>query len=413
MVWRRRGKAWKDARITHDAVRKSWFHHPRLVNSLIAGVLLVVGVGIGTSLGLWLSSGNEEPSIATIPITPTPPNSGGMPEGSPLPVIVAQSESALRLYEESLATHPEELRPDPNQAPPLPPPVETPPTLNSTEPNPVPETVVAAAPSTVEEMPPTSITPQVSPVLPPSPPALNSNQWLAYAVSVPNIDTRPMIAIVFDDLGIDQARSRRTIALPPPLTFAFLPYGYNLREMVGEARRRGHEILVHVPMAPLNLGVDPGPNALQRELGPAEILRRLDWDLSQFEGYIGINNHMGSRFTADRESMRLVLQEVKRRGLVFMDSVTTTDTAGYPLAAEMGVPFAVRDVFLDHVIAEEAIRRQLQRVEETARQQGHAIAIGHPHDETITVVSAWMRDVEARGFRLVPLSAIIQRRATQ
>lgn len=406
MIWRRDAKAWKNARITHDAVRKPWFRRPRLLNTLIAAVLLVVGVGIGAGAGLWLSNGSQDLDIATIPIAPDPQDNTGIPEGSPLPVIVNQSESALRLYEESLTEHPEELRPDPNKAPPLPPVVE----------NPVPETQIAAAPPTLQPSPEPAQPPQPplqvqpAPVLPPAAP---SDRWLAHAVPVPELDSRPMIAIVFDDLGIDQVRSRQTIALPAPLTFAFLPYGYNLHDMVGEARRRGHEIMVHVPMAPLNLGVDPGPNALQRELGPAEILRRLDWDLSQFDGYIGINNHMGSRFTADRESMRLVLQEVKRRGLVFMDSVTTTDTAGYSLAAELGVPFAVRDVFLDHEITVEAIRRQLQRTEETARRQGHAIAIAHPHDETIAVVAEWMRDVEARGFRLVPVSAIIRRRIVQ
>ena len=380
-----------DARISHKAARTPWYRRARIVFPIVAMAILLIGIGLGTTIGLLLAPGEPTP-LASVPLPVGPQDSAAMPEGSPLPVTAHVSESAKRIYEESLRSQPEAQRPDPNMAPPAP-------VVRA----PIPETLPMEAPASPPQ-------PAVSPqrVAPPE-------RWLAFAVPGPEVSQRPMIALVFDDLGIDQVRSRRTIDLPAPLTLALLPYGYNLRDMARAARAKGHEIMVHVPMAPEDLSVDPGPNALQKELGPAEILRRLDWDLSQFDGYIGINNHMGSRFTADRESMRLVMSELKRRGLVFMDSVTTRETEGFHVAAELGVPFAVRDVFLDHEIEHDAIRRQLARVEETARQQGHAIAIGHPHDETLEVVAEWLKTAEARGFDLVPVSAIIRRRlaATQ
>ncbi len=380
-----------DARISHQAARTPWYRRARIAFPIIAAAILLIGIGLGTTIGLLLAPGEPTPQ-ASVPLPVGPQDSAAMPEGSPLPVTAHVSESAKRIYEESLRSQPEAQRPDPNMAPPAP-------VVRA----PVPETPPVDAPVSA---PQSAVSPQRA-----APP----ERWLAFAVPGPEASNRPMIALVFDDLGIDQVRSRRTIDLPAPLTLALLPYGYNLRDMARAARAKGHEIMVHVPMAPEDLSVDPGPNALQKELGPAEILRRLDWDLSQFDGYIGINNHMGSRFTADRESMRLVINELKRRGLVFMDSVTTRETAGYHLAAELGVPYAVRDVFLDHEIEPDFIRRQLQRVEETARQQGHAIAIGHPHDETLEVVAEWLKTAEARGFDLVPVSAIIRRRlaATQ
>lgn len=221
---------------------------------------------------------------------------------------------------------------------------------------------------------------------------------------------RPMIAVVIDDVGLDQPRSRAAIALPGPLTIAMLPYGYNLPDLAMETRRQGHELLVHMPMEPLDPGANPGPRALLTGLGPKELRQRVAWDLEQFSGYVGINNHMGSRFTANEAGMRIVMDEVRARGLLFLDSVTSRNTTGFRLAAKAGVPHAVRDIFLDHDIALPAIRKQLGKVEATARRQGHAIAIGHPHDETLEALRAWLPTLRGKGFQIVPISAIVRAR---
>ena len=198
--------------------------------------------------------------------------------------------------------------------------------------------------------------------------------------------------------------------MPGPLTIAFLPYGYDLDAMVETARAQGHEIMVHLPMEPTNPDADPGPNALLTGLATTEIDRRIAWNLGRIDRPVGLNNHMGSKFSSDRDAMRRVLDEVRRQGLFFLDSVTTAETQGYRLAQEMGVPYAVRDVFIDHSLDPETIRGQLAEALATAKRQGYAVAIGHPHDETLAELKRWLPTVEQAGVQLVPLSAVIRRR---
>ncbi|HAA92441.1 MAG TPA: divergent polysaccharide deacetylase family protein [Rhodospirillaceae bacterium] len=234
--------------------------------------------------------------------------------------------------------------------------------------------------------------------------------WQQYAIRAPAIGNRPAIAVVIDDLGIDQRRTRRTISLPGPLTLALMPYGYNLAKHAKQARAQGHELLVHLPMEPLDPGANPGKNALLTSLTKNELKRRLIWNLSQFRGFVGVNNHMGSKFTAWPEGMQIVMQTLRRRGLMFLDSKTTTKTQGFRLARLMQVPHTVRDVFLDNNITEEAIEQQFRQLESVARRNGSAIGIGHPYDETIAVLRRWIPAMRKKGFVLVPVTAIVRRK---
>ena len=219
-----------------------------------------------------------------------------------------------------------------------------------------------------------------------------------------------MVAVVIDDMGLNRALSRRAVALRG-LTLSYLPYGEDLPAQTAEARAAGHELLVHVPMSPEG-HENPGPHALTPNLPPAEIARRLDWALTRFSGYVGINNHMGSRFTADEPGMAEVLEQLKSRGLLFLDSRTTPHTVGPAVAHRLGVPLAERNVFLDNVETVDAVRRQLAELEATARRDGAAIAIGHPKDATLKALAPWLAGLEAKGLVLVPLSAIVRRNVT-
>jgi len=194
------------------------------------------------------------------------------------------------------------------------------------------------------------------------------------------------------------------------VTLAFLPYATNLDEQTRGARAAGHELLVHVPMSPTG-PADPGPHALSPDLPREEIARRLEWDLSRFGGFVGINNHMGSEFTADPK-LAWVMEELKARGLLFLDSRTTSDTRGVALAREYGVPNADRHVFLDNARSAAEVRDRLAEVEALARRDGYAVAIGHPHGETLAALEDWIGGLEARGFALAPISAIAARRAS-
>jgi polysaccharide deacetylase 2 family uncharacterized protein YibQ len=231
--------------------------------------------------------------------------------------------------------------------------------------------------------------------------------WRLNAVHAAIASGRPMIAIVIDDVGVDKRRSERALALPAPLTMAFLPYAHDLPHMTAEARARGHELLVHVPMEPMAGDKDAGPEPLLDTLQPAEIRRRLDWMLGRFGSYVGVNNHMGSRMTRNPRAMRVVLEDLNERGLMFLDSRTTAETVGPKIARELGMPVVERDVFLDNDQGADQVRQQLRETERVAARKGHAIAIGHPHDGTLDALSAWLPEAEARGFVLVPVSAIV------
>lgn len=231
--------------------------------------------------------------------------------------------------------------------------------------------------------------------------------WRRNAAPAARHDGRPMIAVVIDDLGIDRPRTKRAIALDSPVTLAFLAYARHLPEQSAAAGAAGHELLVHVGMEPLGTHVDPGPNVLAAGLSRSELERRLAWDLGRFHGYIGINNHMGSKFTADRAGMAVVMDELKRRGLLFLDSLTTAHSVGARLAEEKGVPVIERNVFLDNVDDRTSVRERLAEVERIARRNGYAVAIGHPRDATLDVLATWLGEVGERGFAVVPLSAIV------
>ncbi len=233
--------------------------------------------------------------------------------------------------------------------------------------------------------------------------------WRRFAAAAPPIGGRPMIAVVIDDLGLDEARSRRAIALEGPLTLAFLPYSETLPGLTQAGRAAGHELLVHVPMEPVEGNADPGPNALLVALPRDELRRRLEWTLGRFGGYVGLNNHMGSLFTQDRAAVSWLLAEVKARGLLFLDSRTTAASQAARIAAEMGVPHAERHVFLDNSESGPAVRARLAEVEALARSQGYAVAIGHPRDATLDALAEWLPTLEARGLIQVPVSALVGR----
>ena len=312
-------------------------------------------------------------------------------------------------------TRPELVRPT---APRIEPPrVEPPRVQDSTRseeepaPQPSPPLVVPPLPKPI---PPTVLAAMLPPPAPPSaapaPMAPGSPQWRKNALPFVPLSNGPMIAIVIDDMGLDRRRSSRVVGLPGPLTLAWLPYANDLPHQTRTARAAGHELMVHIPMEPQANDIDPGPDAMKVGIGDAELLRRLDRGLKSFDGYIGVNNHMGSRFTEDSAGMEVILSELQRRGLMFLDSRTTNHSVASSIACGMHLPALGRDVFLDNDMSPSAVRASLAKVETVARRQGYAIAIGHPHDATVNALVEWLPTVAARGFTLVPVSAILKNR---
>jgi uncharacterized protein len=221
-------------------------------------------------------------------------------------------------------------------------------------------------------------------------------------------DRPPVVAIIIDDIGYDRHIADQLMALDVPLTFSFLPYGPFSQSILSQARTRGFEIMLHLPMEPSEYPqVDPGPGALLSNMTPDELIAQLDKDIDRFSGIKGVNNHMGSRLSTSPERMRQIFSILKKRGLYYIDSRTTAETVAAPSARLLQLPFAERDIFIDHVEDAAFIRSQLHRLIKRAQKQGYAIGIAHPHEVTYQVLRDMMPQLKNQVV-LVPASMVVR-----
>lgn len=253
--------------------------------------------------------------------------------------------------------------------------------------------------------------PKPSPARPASPPAAvapgrPSSSGVPAAQSSPTKAPTARIALVIDDLGRSVADVDRLEALGVPISYAVLPFEHSTAKVV--ARLRGKEILVHLPMSPVN-GRDPGPGALVEGMSGAELAAATREALEQVPGALGVNNHMGSGITADEGAMGAILAVVGERGLFFLDSRTTAASVGYREAIARGIPSTERQVFLDPDLSPDAIRAQFTRLLEIAQKRGSAVAIGHPHTSTLEVLEREVPAAVAAGYEFVPVSFLLDR----
>jgi len=233
--------------------------------------------------------------------------------------------------------------------------------------------------------------------------------WQVYARPFDRRDAHPRVAIVIGNLGISSAATEAAIGqLPGGVTLAFSPYATRLDQYVPLARGAGHEVLLGAPMEPVSYPAnDPGPQALLTTLSPAENLQRLTWQLSRFTGYVGVTNYMGSRFTASERDIRPILEELHKRGLLFFDSHSAGSSVAGRIAAQIGMPTASNERFIDTEPSRAAISQALAAVEEEAKQKGSAIAMGFPYNVTIERVAAWTKTLADAGIALAPVSAMV------
>ena len=234
--------------------------------------------------------------------------------------------------------------------------------------------------------------------------------WQAYARPFDHDDPRPRIAVILGNLGLSDAATEAAIQqLPGGITLAFSPYaGAEVTGWIDLARAAGHEVMLDLPMEPSSYPLDdPGPHTLLTTLTPSQNLERLAWILSRFTGYVGVTDHMGSRFTTSTQSLRPILAELAGRGLLFVDSRSADRSMALEVAAQVGLPRAGNDRFIDEMAARQAIDQRLKEVEALARRNGEALAMGFSYPVTIERVAVWAAGLEARGFVLAPVSAII------
>jgi len=224
---------------------------------------------------------------------------------------------------------------------------------------------------------------------------------------IPSKD-RPKIAIIIDDLGYDPLIAKKFIELEPNLTFAIIPHTPFQKKVAELVRNNGGELMLHIPMEPNEYpDIDPGPGALLTSMEPSELIAQLKENLETISDARGINGHMGSKLTASSEQMHHIFTVLKQRNLFFVDSLTTPDSVCKASAESLKVPFAQRDVFIDHFQDAKFMRNQIHRLIKTAKKNGGAIGIAHPHKATLDILQELMPEVK-RQADLVPASQLVK-----
>jgi polysaccharide deacetylase 2 family uncharacterized protein YibQ len=209
------------------------------------------------------------------------------------------------------------------------------------------------------------------------------------------------VAILVGGLGLDPATTRLALeSLPPQVTLAFSPYAPGLQDWINQARARGHEVLLEVPMEPEDYPEnDPGPFTLRARAQPVETVKRLEWILSRGTGYFGILNRMGERFVKSPEGMGALSGALRSRGLAFIDTgiASTSGSAEFRASANQA---------LDTVLVPAAIDESLLRVEAAALSRGEGLGIAQAYPLSLRQVASWAGQIEGRGFQLAPASAL-------
>jgi len=243
---------------------------------------------------------------------------------------------------------------------------------------------------TFEIYPPREIPPAKKPVRPPTP------------------EKRlPLVAIIIDDLGYDKKIAKKFSDLNVLLTFSILPHSPFQKSIARLSRDKGFGIMLHLPMEPLEYpGVNPGPGSLLTSMTPDQLIRQLEKDLGAVPFIKGVNNHMGSKMTAESSQIYQIFSILKKRNLFFIDSRTTAESLCKPSARLFQIPFAQRDVFLDHLQEAQFIRNQLKKLVRIAQRNGYAVGIGHPHLLTYQILQEMLPDLQKK-VQLVPASEIV------
>ena len=237
----------------------------------------------------------------------------------------------------------------------------------------------------------------------------------AYARPFDASDKRPRIAVVVGGLSVSANNTKLALArLPPPVTLSFVPFAFDAQTSVDLAREAGHEVLLEVPMEPFDFPEsDPGAHALMAAASAEENIRRLNWSLSRFTGYVGITNLLGARFMSEAATLEPVLKETARRGLLFVDNGASRSSLALTAARHADAPIATGTLLLDDVQSRESVDKKLAELEAEARRNGFAIGVGSVFPVTVARVAEWAESAGARGFVLVPISALAAKPARQ
>lgn len=234
---------------------------------------------------------------------------------------------------------------------------------------------------------------------------------VAAAETVPaNPPDLPAIVIIIDDLGYLREEGTRALALPGKVTYAILPGTPFASLLAEQAYQAGKEVMLHLPLQAADMSKRLGPGGIELDTGHQALIDSLSESLASVPHVQGVNNHMGSLLTMHPGHMSWLMQELKRRGLYFVDSFTTPRSIALKMAQEAGVPAVRRHVFLDRNPGARAIELELERLKLHAQRHGYAVGIGHPIAETLGVLEQSLPGLEQQGYRLLYAGEIIRLR---
>jgi polysaccharide deacetylase 2 family uncharacterized protein YibQ len=230
----------------------------------------------------------------------------------------------------------------------------------------------------------------------------------AYAAPAP-ANAKFKIAIVVSGLGLSASATKAAIdALPPAVTLGFAPYAQDVSGWVAEARAKGHELLLEIPMEPFDFpDSDPGPHTLRAGQNEDANIQRLTWALTRFTGYAGVTNLLGQRFLSDSDALAPTMTYLNRRGLYFFDNGSAAQSVTPIVAGQVGMPLAQSGPAIDSIQTALEIDHRLSDLETQARANGSAVGSAFLYPVTIARLAEWAKGLQARGFVLVPVSAIV------
>jgi polysaccharide deacetylase 2 family uncharacterized protein YibQ len=223
----------------------------------------------------------------------------------------------------------------------------------------------------------------------------------------PVLKELPKVSIILDDVGYDKRLALDFLSLDASITVSIFPFSPYKKKIASIAHKKGRDVMLHLPMEPLEYPkVNPGEGVLLTSMDIDALLAQLEANLDDIPYIVGVNNHMGSKFTADRDRMKSVFEQLKERDLFFVDSRTTTRTCARQVAGDIELKFAERQVFLDHFEDESFIRAQIKQLASIARSRGSAIGIIHPHRLTYRILKAELSNLK-KEVEIVPVSQLV------
>jgi polysaccharide deacetylase 2 family uncharacterized protein YibQ len=365
--------------------KRRWARVAAIVSGVL-GVLLILG-GLGAIVG-WLVVNAEHAIKAREALHPTI-SVDVLAEGEPAPKNSSRDASQPPMTAEGGSETAEAMAERPNEA------GDAPPS------NPLAGVVDPALVEQTDDGPLPSISGD------------GRQAWVEYSAPFDKTDRRPRLAIIVANLGLSPGTTEAVMdALPPEVTLSFSSIAPDLQDWVARARRKGHEVLIDLPMEPDGFPrSDPGRNTLLTSASEVENLNRLEGVMKRAGGYVGLLTTMGSAFTVNADSLAPVLQTLKERGLLYVDGRYTSRTMCPELASQIQLPRAYNNRFIDTTPSLRAINGRLTELEEITKINRFAVGLAQPYPVTLDRLTAWLPTLKAKGIALAPITAIADKQS--